>query len=490
MKITKKRNGQNIADKAFGLLLLNAICISMVQCNPRNSNVNNQTYSQDSIDVVETQLTSDANGHFLNQRQAFSPDGKWLVYDTRNDETKIGENASIQLVNVETKAIKTIYKLENQTVFGPGTGAVSFHPSQNKVVFIHGLMNASKAHPYGFTSRFAMQVNLDNANEAEPMEARDVNEPFTKGALRGGSHAYCYSDDGQWVSFTYNDQVVARATETNPEVHDLRTVGAFMVGEKVAIDGTVDDENFDGNSFAFLLAEVKANPLPGSDEISKAYEEGWVGNEGYTKIDESSQKRSLAFLGDVVSLSGEKVTEVFISDIPEDIQGLMSSVTAGTRTMLPSLPKGLKQRRLTFTTANKFPGVQGPRQWLRSSPNGDAIYFYQKDEEGIVQIHSISPNGGLIKAVTTNDFSADTTFGLSADGKYLTYGAKESLYVTAVADGKTTLVLPAPSNSTSHLSNINWSNSGHTIAYNRMVALNGEAFYQLFTLELSTLLTY
>jgi len=490
MKISKKINCQIIVDNAFGFLLLNAICITMIQCNPRNSNVNNRTDSQESIDFVETQLTSDANGHFLNQRQAFSPDDKWLVYDTRNDETKIGENASIQLVNVETKAIKTIYKLENQTEFGPGAGAVSFHPFQNEVVFIHGLMNASEAHPYGFTRRFAMQVDLDNANKAEPMEARDVIEPFTKGALRGGSHAYSYSADGKWVSFTYNDQVLAKASETNPKVHDLRTVGAFLLGEKVAINGTADEENFDGTSFAILLAEVKANPHHGSDEISKAYEEGWVGKDGYNKLEEPGQTRALAFLGDVISLSGEKVTEVFISDIPDDIQGLMTSVTAGTRTMLPSLPQGVKQRRLTFTIANKYPGVQGPRQWLRSSPDGDAIYFYQKDEEGIVQIHSISPNGGLIKAVTTNDFSADTTFGLSSDGKYLAYGAKEKLYITAVADGKTTLVLPAPSTSTSQLSNINWSNSGHTIAYNRMVALNGEAFYQLFTLEFSTLLTH
>jgi hypothetical protein len=490
MKITKKRNGQNIADKAFGFLLLNAICISMVQCNPRNSNVNNQTYSQDSIDFVETQLTSDANGHFLNQRQVFSPDDKLLVFDKRNDDSKIGENASIQLVNVETKAVKTIYKLENQTVYGPGSGAASFHPTQNKVVFIHGLMNASEAHPYGFTSRFAMQVNLDNANKAEPMEARDVNEPFTKGALRGGSHAYSYSADGQWVSFTYNDQVVALASETNPEVHDLRTVGAFMLSEKVAIDGMGDDENFNGNSFAILLAEVKANPQPGSDEISKAYEECWVGKDGYTNTDGNSQKSALAFLGEVVSLAGEKVTEVFVSDIPPDIPSLMRSVNEGSRTTLPSVPKGVKQRRLTFTTANKYPGVQGPRQWLRSSPDGDAIYFYQKDDNGIVQIHSISPNGGLIKAVTSNDFSADTTFGLSSDGKYLAYGAKESLYVTAVVSGKTTLVLPASSNSTKQLSNINWSNSDYKIAYNRMVALNGKAFYQLFTLELSTLLTY
>jgi hypothetical protein len=468
--------------RAFSFLLLMALLFTSVQFKPKNSTMN-----QNTVELQEIQLTSDPSGHFLNQRQAFSPNDKSLVFDNRNDDSKIGENASIQLVDVSSKAIQTIYKLENQTVFGPGTGAVSFHPFKNQVVFIHGLMNSSQKHPYGFTSRFAMQVDLDNTNNAEPMEARDVLVPFTKGALRGGSHAYSYSTDGQLVSFTYNDEILEKESKGNPNVTDLRTVGAFLVGEKVSIEGETDDENFNGNSFAILLAEVTANPQSGSDQISKAYEECWVGNLGYLKLDGSNQKRALAFLGDVVAESGEKVSEVFITDLLDDVQTLKGSVNAGRQTELPSIPKGVKQSRLTFTTANKYPGVQGPRQWLRSSPDGNAIYFYQKDEAGIVQIYSVSPNGGLVKAITKNDFSADTAFGLSADGKYLAYGAKEAIYVTSVSDGKTKLVLPAPSNSSNSLSNINWSNSGHTIAYNRKTVLNGESFYQIFVLDLTIL---
>lgn len=438
--------------------------------------------------LQEIQLTSDAKGHFLNQRQAFSPDDKSLVFDNRNDETKIGENASVQLVDVKTKEIKTIYNLGNQTVFGPGVGAVSFHPLKNEVVFIHALMNASKENPYGFTRRFAMQLDLDNANTEEPMEARDVSPPFTKGALRGGSHAYSYSADGQCISFTYNDEILAIESQVNPAVHDLRTVGAFLKGEQVLIDGKNDEENFDGNSFAILLAEVTAMPEPGSDQISKAYEEGWVGNNGYLKTDGTRQKVALAYLADVISDSGEKVTEVFISDVPDDLPSLMNSVTSGDRSKLPAIPEGVVQRRLTFTTANKFPGVQGPRQWMRSSPDGASLYFYQKDQEGIVQIYAVSPNGGEIRAITQNSFSADITFDLSADGKYLVYGSKEAIYVTSVLDGETRLVLPAPSNSSTSLSNINWSNSGYTIAYNRKVSLDGEAFYQIFVLTLNNLL--
>ncbi|WP_191322040.1 DUF3748 domain-containing protein [Algoriphagus aquimarinus] len=447
--------------------------------------MNTQNETLDTIEIVEIQLTSDPSGHFLNQRQAFSPDDKLLVFDNRNDDSKIGENASIQVVDVETQEVKTIYQLENQTVFGPGTGAVSFHPSRNEVVFIHGLMNASQEQPYGFTARVAKQVSLDESNKSEAMEARDVQVPFTKGALRGGSHAYSYSSDGRFVSFTYNDQVLESESKVNPAIKDLRTVGAFILGERVAINGKVDDENFDGTSFAVLLAEVTADPKPGSDQVDKAYEECWVGNSGYTKLDGTRQNQALVFLGDVVSETGEKVTEVFIADISSSISELISSVDGGSLTSLPTIPVGVKQRRLTFTADQKFPGVQGPRQWLRSSPDGDSIYFYQKDDAGIVQIYTVSPNGGEIKAITKNTFSPDTSFSLSSDGKYLAYGAKEAIYITGVSDGITQQVLAAPDNSNTNLSNINWSNTGHILAYNRKVDLAGKSFFQIFTINLS-----
>lgn len=59
------------------------------------------------------------------------------------------------------------------------------------------------------------------------MGIRDVQELFIKGALRGGSHAYSYSLDGQMFSFTYNDEVLAKESQCDFSVQDLRTVGAF-----------------------------------------------------------------------------------------------------------------------------------------------------------------------------------------------------------------------------------------------------------------------
>ncbi len=49
-----------------------------------------------------------------------------------------------------------------------------------------------------------------------------------------------------------------------------------------------------------------ADSAPGSDEINRAYEEGWVGN------------HALAFIGDTLAENGDKVPELFIVDLPQD----------------------------------------------------------------------------------------------------------------------------------------------------------------------------
>ncbi|WP_138092057.1 hypothetical protein [Sphingobacterium daejeonense] len=94
-------------------------------------------------------LTSSDKGHMLHHNGSFNATDEWIVFDTRNDETKIGETGEIGIVNVKTKEEKIIYLTTDQTVYGPGVGAVSFHPSENRVIFIHGLLDAHKGMPYG-----------------------------------------------------------------------------------------------------------------------------------------------------------------------------------------------------------------------------------------------------------------------------------------------------------------------------------------------------
>src|SRR5690606_37839052 len=64
----------------------------------------------------EIHLTDAPQGHTLHNTQVFSKDGKWIVYDTRNDDTQIGRTGSIEMVNVQTGEVRVLYRTENQTV--------------------------------------------------------------------------------------------------------------------------------------------------------------------------------------------------------------------------------------------------------------------------------------------------------------------------------------------------------------------------------------
>src|SRR5207302_6520048 len=114
----------------------------------------------------------------------------------------------------------------------------------------------------------------------------------------------------------------------------------------------------------------------------------------YVRANGVIQQRALAFQGQVVNARGETVSEVFIVDVPDDVTIPGEGPLAGTEHRRPFPPKGTVQRRLTFTTDRKHPGLQGPRHWLRSSPDGSRIAFLMRDDDGIVQLWTVSPNGG------------------------------------------------------------------------------------------------
>ncbi len=96
-----------------------------------------------------------------------------------------------------------------------------------------------------------------------------------------------------------------------------------------------------------LVSRTTANPLPGSDEINRAYEEGWVGN------------HALAFIGDTLAENGDKVPELFMVTLPRNEAGWKRQgdmPLAGTATTMPTPPAGISQRRLTFTHQRRYPG--------------------------------------------------------------------------------------------------------------------------------------
>ncbi|MNK03725.1 translocation protein TolB [compost metagenome] len=428
--------------------------------------------------MLERQLTTDAKGHFLNTNQCFSADGKWLVYDTRNDDSKIGSTGSIEMVNVLTGEIKLLYQTKNQTEYGPGVGAASFSPATNRVVFIHGIRNANEKNPYGFTRRTGVAIDVDNPEVPIFMDARDVKPPFIPGALRGGTHAHSWSGDGQWLSFTYNDDVIAQLSKINQKVQDLRTVGVMFPG-KVNVAEEANGENNSAEMFAVVVTKVTENPTPGSDDIDKAFDECWIGNRGYQKADGSRQERAIAFQGNVKDEHGDSKTEIFVVDLPTDLSiAKLGEALAGTVTRRPDVPAGIKQRRITFTKE----GVLGPRHWLRSSPDGTQIAFLSKDTFGFINAFVVSPNGGLVKQISFNSFDIQSGLNFSPNGRYISYVAQNAIYITELATGESKQLIESSAQEDRPVSAVIWSPDGKTLAYNRYVKNDG-SYLQIFLLK-------
>src|SRR5690606_14308950 len=207
----------------------------------------------------EIQLTDEPAGHMLHNSQVFSKDGKWIVYDTRNHDTQIARTGTIEMVHVDTKETRVLYRTENQTAYGPGVGAATCSPAADRVLFIHGIRNADASRPYGVTRRTGVAIDVDHPGEPIFMDARDITPPFTEGALRGGTHAHSWSGDGKWISFTYNDYVMERLAKTDTTVQDLRTVG-IMVPRHVEVDEDNTLENNSGTYFSVVVTDVTEHP--------------------------------------------------------------------------------------------------------------------------------------------------------------------------------------------------------------------------------------
>ena len=69
--------------------------------------------------------------------------------------------------------------------------------------------------------------------------------------------------------------------------------------------------------YKLLVTDLDDEPACGSDAISRACEEAWIGAAGYRRADGSRQQRALAFQGTVVTPDGEAISEVFVVDLPD-----------------------------------------------------------------------------------------------------------------------------------------------------------------------------
>jgi hypothetical protein len=395
----------------------------------------------------ERQVTCAAHGHMLTNAGVWSPDSRWIVYDTRSTpDGSVFDGTRIERVEVDSGRIELLYESRN----GACCGVVTASPVDDCVVFIVGPEHPTAAWQYGPARRQGVVVRASQPGTIEPLDARDLVPPFTAGALRGGSHVHLYSPDGRFVSFTYEDAVLdappaAGVASDVPREKNLRGIGVSVCGRPVQVPRT-HERNHDGAAFTVLVTRLTDDPTPGSDEICKAFEEAWIGTQGYLRPDGTRQRYALAFQGHVVvhnAVSGglRTVSEVFVCDLPDDPAACMmegEKPLAGTATFRPSPPRGVTQRRLTFTADRSYPGIDGPRHWLRSSPDGSRIAFLMRDDLGIVQLFTVSPNGGQPVQVTHDAWSVASSFSWSPDGRRIAYVADSSVFVVEVASGAST----------------------------------------------------
>jgi hypothetical protein len=142
---------------------------------------------------AERQLTSGPGGRILTNDGVWSPDGEWIVYDTRSDAAgSVFDGRRIERVNVRTREVQVLYESRD----GACCGVVTWHPRLDRVVFIHGPEHPDADWRYGAAHRRGVWVDVAWPGVAVNLDARDLTPPFTPGALRGGSHVHIYRPDG------------------------------------------------------------------------------------------------------------------------------------------------------------------------------------------------------------------------------------------------------------------------------------------------------
>lgn len=381
--------------------------------------------------VGEKQLTFDARGHQLTNINVWTADSQWLVYDVR-PQGSVFSGSTIERINITSGAIETLYRATQGAHVGVVTVSAEASP---RYAFIHGPENPDERWKYDFHYRRGTILNPVESSTAVTLDAFDMTEPYTAGALRGGSHVHVFSPDGSRLSFTYNDHVMHELDVRQ----DLRNVGVALAGYPVSATKRHPRE-YDGSHFCVLVSKTTATPGLGSDQINRAYEEGWIGEQGYLKADGRRQRWALAFIGDTLSTHGEKLPEVFVVDLPEDDEAYAQAgdlPLQGTANSLPAPPAGVVQRRLTFTGERPYPGVAlQPRHWLRASADGRLIAFLMKDVGGVVQLWGISPTGGEPQQLSRAESDIQSAFSWHPEGKKLALVCDNSVMLLDVASGE------------------------------------------------------
>lgn len=432
---------------------------------------------------IERQITNAAHGHLLTNIGVWSPDSRWIVYDTRSSvDGAVFDGQTIERVEVATGRVELLF----HSWEGANCGVVTYHPSADRVVFILGPQHPTQDWSYSPTHRQGVIVDCSRPLMAVNLDARDLSPGFTPGALRGGTHVHTFNFDGSLVASTYEDAVLEQAFKTNPSAdRNLRGIAVSLLGRTVAVPKS-HPRNHSGESFTVLATQLHDRPIPGSDQIDRACEEGWIGTHGYRRADGVLQKYALAFQGTVTSRNGRASSEVFVLDLPQDLNELTqpsSGPLQGTATTRPAPPRGVRQRRVTITDDRKYPGLAGPRHWLRTTSDGQWIAFLAKDDEGVVQVFLVSPNGGPLLQLTSGRHSVDSAISFNPRGTAISYVADSSIFVTSLITGNTKRLTVATADNPPRPEACVFSSDGESIAFMRTVKQGGQAHNQIFVVE-------
>jgi Tol biopolymer transport system component len=118
---------------------------------------------------------------------------------------------------------------------------------------------------------------------------------------------------------------------------------------------------------------------------------------------------------------------------------------------------------------------------LRSTPDGARIAFLMRDDAGIVQVWTISPNGGKPQQLTRNPFDVASAFSWSPDGRSIAYIADGSVFVTDATSRESSRLTPRVEGSMAPRPEACvFSPDGRRIAYVRPVVLAAEVYNQIF----------
>lgn len=349
--------------KLTGFAALVCCILALVSCNIKSSR------NEKVIIMKEKQISFTEKNHDLDNNDNFSPDGKFLCYDTRGTvyNDNLANCKSIEKIEISTGKETVLWEPESVTgeEAAPGVAAVSWHPTEDKVIFIHGplLDEVEERGYYGIRNRTGVEVSADGLGIITKIDLRDVatDRPTIPGAQRGGTHRHEYTRNGNRIGFTYDDYIQQNIN---------RTIGYMEASQAASEEHT--------HYFTVLLKPAEKGKSK-AGEIEKAYGDSWVDSDGKMR----------AFIGEVRATNGiDYDTALFVAEIPDEVD--ITTSFSGDNKEYPTPPKGIKIRRLTNHGA--VGGI------VRGSFDGKQIVYLSRDENGTMQIAVIAAYGSDISA--------------------------------------------------------------------------------------------